>query len=72
MKHEIKREKWLLPFSLLKKINLWHRDKMANEAMVHAMIKEIDKFKDYNFDKGMKRKIVNLKEKMKMLEVEHF
>lgn len=72
MKNEVKREKWLAPYALLKKINLWHKDKMANEAMVHAVIKEIDKFKEYNFDKAMKRKLINLKEKMKMLEVEHF
>ena len=68
MKNQVKREKWLLPFALLKKIKLWINEKNGEKPVMLSLIKEIEKFKDYDFDRSMKRKVLRVKEQLKILE----
>ena len=35
-----------------------------------SLIKEIDKFKSYDFDRSMKRKVLRVKEQLKLLDEE--
>ena len=35
-----------------------------------SLIKEIEKFKDYDFDRSMKRKVLRVKEQLKLLDDE--
>ena len=47
---------------MLKKIKLWIKEKNGEKPVMMALIKEIEKFKEYDFDRSMKRKVLRVKE----------
>jgi len=65
MRHSIRREKHLVPYSLFYLITLQEKEGASD---LHDSIHRLKGMKDYDFEKPMKRKVANLEERMKRRE----